>query len=111
MNDKALFILGNPQHHFSTWLEALFFLCEQCEAHELSFEFGYHSGWFARPHPDDPCMGGERYLDESARGYTIMVGMHSFANDDGTEAFYPKASYAVHDGLRLLRGLLEERDS
>ena len=91
--------LAGPKKMFKTetfaWLAAL------CEDQETSLELRYHSGWFEKP-------GGEPYLDESGRGWTVEVGMRSYTNDDGTEAFYGKPSHAVRDGLRLLLSVLED---
>ena len=99
-------------HVYKTWIEAFSFLCFECEEYEISLRFNYHSGWFVKPTGKDGdglMEYGEPYLDDDSRGYTIEVGLTSFQNDDGTEAFYRKPSWAVHDGLRLLKARLEER--
>lgn len=90
---------------YKTWPEAFTALCMWCEEYEISLRFVYHSGWFQRPYGEDT----EPYLEEESRGYTIEVGLHAFQDEDGNEACYKKAAWAVHDGLRLLKSRLEER--
>ena len=89
---------------FETWPEAFAALCAWCQEREVSLRFNYHSGWFARPKEgsDDWHEMGEPFLDKDRRGFTVEVGMASFANDDGSQAYYAKPSHAVYDGLRLL---------
>ena len=93
-----------------TWHEAFMVLCMLCQEHEISLRFNYCSGWFAKPKEgsDNPHEMGEPYLDKDAQGFTVEVGLVSYANDDGGEAYYAKPSWAVHDGLRLLKSVLEE---
>ena len=88
---------------FKNWPTALVALCFMCEKEEVSLRFDYHPGWFTKPDNDTP------YLDKSKQGYTIEVGLSSYADDEGNEAYYPKPSHAVHNGLRLLKATLEER--
>lgn len=86
------------------WPEALAMLCLLCERHEITLRFQYSSGWFQRPHGDDQ----EPFLDKDEQGYTIEVGLSSFQDERGRAAVYKKATYAVYDGIRLLRLLLVE---
>ena len=96
---------------YKTWTAALSFLCFECEEYGFSMQLAYHSGWFAKPKEgnDNPHEMGEPYLDEDERGFTVEVGMTAFQNEDGTQAVYEKPSWAVHDGLRLLKARLEEQ--
>ena len=97
---------------FKTWPAAFAALCMLCEENEISIRFGYHSGWFVKPKEgsNDPHEMGDPFLDEDCQGFTIEVGMHSFANEDGGEIYYKKPSWAVHDGLRLLKSVLQDRN-
>ena len=101
---KTLMILDNPQKHFRSWPEALAALCRWCREYEVGLSFNYDPGWSVKRVGNE---WGEPELNEDERGYRIEIGGRSFADDDGSEAIYPKPSYAVYDGLRLLKAQLE----
>lgn len=82
---------------FIRWPDAFVALCSFCEGHEISLRFGYRPGWVQKP--DNP----EPHLDKDSQGFTVEVGLTSFAGDDGGEALYHQATHAVYDGLRLLK--------
>ena len=107
MNDIEWIDAVLAGHVFDKWPNAFSFLCQLCEENEISLRFAYHSGWFQKPHDEE---NSEPYLDERERGFTVEVGLVSFVNDNGSEAFYEKPSHAVHDGFRLLKNRLERGD-
>lgn len=105
-------VIADPPKYFETWPEAFAALCMLCEDGGYSLSFDYHSGWFQAPVLSEgdefEDEWGEPFLDESLRGWTVVVGMTYFKGETEDQALYTEPSHAVYDGLRLVRMLVEE---